>query len=298
MMKSFWQKYFGYVLGLLLAIAVLIGIASYHSLADKVVPENSAKATVYFLDVGQGDAELIETGKDQQVLIDGGPGSAVLTKLGEVMPYYDKTIETVVLSHPDADHLRGLIDVLKRYEVKRVIEFKVNVDKQIYTEWKNLIQEKQIEDLELKNGDKVDISSDAKLDIVFPYADDLGKTTQNLNDSSLVCQLVVGDVKFLFTGDAEKEEIDKIISKEGNIQSQIYKVGHHGSRNATTADFLEHLWPEVAVISVGAGNSYGHPNQEVLSLLDLYAVKTYRTDKNGTVKISTDGKSYKVDVQK
>jgi len=291
---NLWQRYFGWILAFLFIVLILLGIASFNVLAES----EEAETKVSFLDVGQGDSILIESGRDKQVLIDGGPGSRVLEKLGKIMPFWDHTIEVVILTHPDADHIRGLIDVLKRYEVKRVIEFKVDVKKALYEEWKRVIAEKEIEVLELKNGDFISLTPKTKLEIIFPYSDDLGKTTKNLNDSSIVCLLDTGEIEFLFTGDAEKSEIRKIISREGNIEAEILKVGHHGSRNATTKELLEYVRPEIAVISVGAKNSYGHPHKEVLDLLDLFEIKIYRTDKQGTIKVITNGRDWRVETEK
>lgn len=244
---------------------------------------------VYFLNVGQGDASFIETPEHIQVLIDGGPDSSVLSELSSVMPFYDRKIDILILSHPQKDHIFGLVEVLKRYEVGNVVFTSIEYKNSAYDEFKKIVEEKNINKIEARAGTQIKIGQYAFLDILYPFEDMSGKLVGNPNDVSIAVKLNFLGKEFFFAGDAElKEEVELVNSGE-DVDIDVLKVSHHGSKTSSSELFLEKTTPEIAVISVGKNNSYGHPHQEVLERFEN--IKTLRTDINGRIQVTTDGLS-------
>ena len=243
---------------------------------------------VVFFDIGQGDAIFIETPEGHQILIDGGPTSAILEKLGQEMPFWDRTIDLVVLTHPEHDHIAGLIEVLKRYDVDCVLWTGVVRDTGEYKEWKRLLKEEDAEVKIATLGQKI-VTPEAYFDILHPFEDLEGKEAKNTNNSSIALRLVFGENSFIFTGDLYKSIERQITDRGLYISSDVLKVGHHGSKTSTREEFLEKVNPKIAVISVGKDNRYGHPHPEVLEVLDKYGITVLRTDRDGDIKIISDG---------
>ena len=245
--------------------------------------EKNQKLKVIFLDVGQGDSILIERGSTQ-ILIDGGPdGQAVLEKLGKYIPFWDRQIEAVIATHPDQDHIDGLISVMEKYEVMELIDNGVSSESQIYKKFKETIQERNISELEGKIGMKLKIGEGAELDVLYPDGNQPKDSPKDTNASSIVARLSYGENTFLFTGDLPFEGEDLLFRSGANLKSKVLKVAHHGSKYATSEDFLSALEPEEAVISVGKNNRYGHPNQETLDRISARGVNIRRTDEEGDV---------------
>lgn len=242
---------------------------------------------VYVLDVGQGDAFLIESPTGIQALIDTGPPNKILSQLASVMPSTDRSIDLVFISHPDQDHIGGILDVLENYSVGLIFESGVSVDSQTFQSFKNLIKEKNIKDLLAKRGTRVDVGDGAYIEILFPDRDVSNFET---NEASIVMRLVYGENSIMFTGDAPVETEEIILSENTaeSLQSDILKVGHHGSKTSTSVDFLNAVKPEYAVISVGLKNKFGHPKQEILDLLANFNVQIFRTDELGQIEIKCD----------
>lgn len=270
---------------------------------------------VIFLDVGQGDAALINAGNDMQILIDGGDGKNILDKLGEHLPFYDKKIELVIMTHPDKDHMGGLVEVLKYYEVDQILETGIECEKAICKEWDKLIEEKNISVKYAQFGQRIK-AGNIEMAVLYPFENLKDKEVKNSNDASIVLKLVVNknlsqaiknsneDQKtlnqsfnyaqddivqndnynnsYLLTGDAgfpvEKELLDKNI----NVRARILKVSHHGSKYATSNEFLRAVKPEKAIVSVGK-NSYGHPAKELINRLKNMSIEIFRTDEVGGV---------------
>lgn len=241
--------------------------------------------TAYFFDVGQGDATYFRTVDGLDILVDGGPGSKVLSKLGEAMPYYDKKIELMILSHAHADHVDGLVDVLKRYEVGEVLYNDVKTDYAGYLEFLNLIKEKNIALKNVQAGDEVSLGQ-TRIKILAPVNYVEGK---DLNDSSVVFKLIYGQNSIMMTGDAGQQVEAKILAGNNDLKSDVLKVGHHGSKYSSSADFLEKVMPKYGIIMVGLKNSYRHPAETTLDNLRNFGVKIFRTDVDGDVKCLGDG---------
>ncbi len=245
-----------------------------------------------FLDVGQGDSVFLQAKNGSQVLLDGGPDKTVLRRLGEVMPFYDRSIDALILSHPHADHLDGLIEVLERYEVEMVIEPCLDTGEADYKEWENLIEEKNIKRICAKAGERVNLGDGAYFDILLPVG---GVEERSPHEAMLVSRFVYGKNSFMLTGDMESSlENYLVYTERGNLKSDVLKVGHHGSDTSTSESFLGYVSPEYAVISVGEDNKFGHPRREVLDRLNRFGASIFRTDEDGTVKIFSDGEKISV----
>ncbi len=247
---------------------------------------------VNFFNVGQGDSIFIQTPKRTQILIDGGPSSKVLEKLGKEMPFYDRSINFVISSHPDPDHLLGLIDVLKRYKVDLFGFNGTKSSKPEFQVWEEQISKNKIPLTVLKRGQRISIGNNLYFEVLAPLENFEGREVSDFNTSSIVLKMVYKNNSFLFTGDATKSIEKELINQGDNLDSDILKVGHHGSRTSTTEEFLHAVTPEIAVIQVGEGNQYGHPHSEVLANLEKFGIKILRTDLDGDIKIISDGKNY------
>lgn len=245
---------------------------------------------VDFLDVGQGDSIFIETPQKHQILIDGGPNSNVLQKLADRMPFWDKEIDLIILTHPEKDHMAGILDVLQRYKVDYFLWTGIVKNNAENKKLVEILKEKNtIKVLTASVGEKIK-AGNAEIDILFPFVNLAGKEIKNTsNDDSVVTKLIFGKNSFLFTGD-----ISSVAGKKlENISADVLKVAHHGSKYSTSDSFLENVRPEYAVISVGK-NSYGHPTSEVLQRLKKYDIKVLRTDQFGDVNILSDGNTTKI----
>ena len=284
MNKHRLQLFFGF----LIVVAIVVWAASF----SKFNADSSSRDKIYFLNVGQGDSEYIKLRDGKDILIDGGPDQKVLEELGKVMDFNDRRIDLVVLTHPHADHLTGLVDVVNRYEIGQVWESGVAYPSSIYDEWQNILKQKNIPDIFVSYGQEKSFNNDAtKFKVVYPLSTEKNLTIDNLNDSSVVTELDDGKFSALFLGDSEKTAQIKYLDKLQQIT--VLKVAHHGSQNGTLEDLLKTTRPAIGVIEVGK-NTYGHPAASTLSILKQYAVQIYRTDQKGTVEISTDGINYSV----
>jgi competence protein ComEC len=225
-------------------------------------------------------------------LIDGGPSNAVLAKLGEVMPLWDRSIDLIVLTHPHADHVTGLVEVLKRYDVGMVLESNVNYSTPEYREWHTLLEQKHIPVVIARAGQKIHLSSKTELDILTPFESFVGKSPSNVHDAMVVTRLVYASSSVLLTGDAEKPIEYRLLLSGADIKSDILKVGHHGSKTSTTEDFVRAVAPHSAVISVGRKNRYGHPTQQTLDTLAKFNIPIFRTDQDSDVEFVSDGRKF------
>jgi competence protein ComEC len=247
---------------------------------------------VSFLDVGQGDAILIQTPDGHNILIDGGPDPRRLSlALGERLPFWDRTIDLVVCTQPHADHITGLIEVLERYEVKRVLESGVPYDSSVYREWLRLIEEKGIHYDLARSGQEIDLGNGLKLEVLNPPFAFFEDTSCDVDNNGIVMKLIWKKVSFLFTADIREEAELHLIMQRVNLRSTVLKASHHGSMTSTIPQFLAAVGPEVAVISVGAANPFGHPSHEVVERLAhrVGIDNVYRTDRHGSVELITDG---------
>lgn len=272
---------------------VLFGLLVVLTLVWSAVFQTAdSKLHIFVFDVGQGDAILVQKA-DQQVLIDGGPDTSVLSKLGQVMPFWDHKIEYLILTHPHADHLVGLVEVAKRYEVGQIISSDASHTTGEYLEWLKTIKDKNIPYQVAIKGEKWDVGDCQvicqKWEIFYPEESFKDKEISNLNNTSVVAKMVYGDFSVLLPGDAERGVLDEVTSKN-DLDSTVLKVAHHGSDNGLTLKFLEAVSPELAVISVGQNNQYGHPGKSTLELLQN--IEVLRTDQNGDIQLTSNGENF------
>jgi len=248
---------------------------------------------VNFFDVGQGDSIFIQTPRGYQVLIDGGPTGVILEKLGSVMNFWDKSIDVVILTHPDHDHIAGLIEVLKKYKVDIVLWNGVLKETGESNEWERLLQEEFIESKIVFSGYQINTSM-ISFDVLYPFESLENTKMKNVNNSSVVIRVIFEDTSFLLTGDIDSSVKEKILEKENLISSDVLKIAHHGSKTSFSEEFVKTVNPTVAIISVSKNNSYNHPHPTVLELLDKYDISILRTDLIGDIRIISDGKNIKI----
>ena len=268
-------------------ITILVWIA-----AVSLKPDYKLHVSIY--DIGQGDSIFIETYRGNQILIDGGPDGTILSKLGSDMPFYDRTIDLIVLTHPHADHVSGLVEVLRRYRVKHVLFTGVAYDTQVYKRFRELVAELKISVTLAQAGQRVYLDDATVLDILHPLALITDKTVKDVNESSIVAKLSFGTVDFLLTGDASVANERAMIAGGYAMDAEVLKVGHQGSRTSTDPQFLHAVSADFAVISVGEDNRYGHPHEEVVTRLEQSGLTLLRTDKDGDVRFKSDGKNLSV----
>jgi len=242
---------------------------------------------ITFFDIGQGDSIFIETSDGKQVLIDGGPDNSILEKLNQTMSFYDRTIDLVILTHPDADHITGLVKVLNYYQIEHILTSGLEKDTAIYMKWKELIEEKNISLSLAQQGQRIILQNNVILEVLWPDQNLISSYSNPANNVSVVTRLVYDDIEILLTGDIEKKVENYLVNQDFELESDILKLAHHGSKTSSSYNFLKKVDPEVAVISVGEDNRYKHPSQEVLERIKDLII--YRTDEDGDICILTDG---------
>lgn len=262
-------------------IMLVLAFFAWRSLPD-------GRLHVVFLDVGQGDAIFIQTPSGKQVLIDGGPSETVLlSQLGRQMPFWDRTLDVMVLTHPDSDHITGLVGVLERYWVDRVLFREVEIDSEVHTYWLQLVADEGAVVYQGETGLRLTLDPGLEMEVLHPAAQLVSGTEADSNNNSVVARLVYGQVSVLLPGDIEAAVERQLVADGAALESTVLKAGHHGSCTSTTHEFLEAVDPEVVVVSVGADNDFGQPCAEVLERLEGLLV--FRTDKDGVVEVISDG---------
>jgi len=275
-----------FVLGALLIVAISVWAA--------VAKAPDKNLHIYFLNVGQGDSEYVRDSSNFDILIDGGPDNSVLAELGDAMPFYDKKIDLVILTHPHADHISGLVEVLNRYEVGEIWLTDAVSTSGEYLEFLKIIQNKNIKTKLVRTGDKLELDK-LKLQVLWPEDSYQNEKVDNLNNTSIVLKLTYGDFSALFTGDAEESVQQQLVNNLAIQQFNnvtIFKVPHHGSSNAAYEPFIKIVSPKLAIIEVGENNKFGHPAASTLKKYETIGTKIYRTDRDGRVEIISDGKTY------
>lgn len=268
------HKKIGYSIIIILFLTSLI-------LAGIIFHNENQTLEIVFLDVGQGDAILIQRGSNQ-ILIDGGANEQKeLAALGKYIPFWDRTIEVMIATHPDQDHIGGLLGVMKNYEVCEVINNSAHSDSLVYASYLKMIEDKKIERLRGSEGMNIKLG-DMLLAILYP-GENLTDNPKDTNADSLVAKLTYRDNSFIFTGDFPTEEDAKIFSLGEDLSAKVLKVAHHGSKYATSEEFLDKVKPREAVISVGKNNRYGHPAPEVIEKLKARGILVKRTDEIGDI---------------
>jgi beta-lactamase superfamily II metal-dependent hydrolase len=285
-----------------LVVAAIVGVINWLRHRPQQVPTpfvTQGRLQVYALDVGQGDSSLIITPEGKSVLIDAGPPQAGDEVVAALRKRDVRSLDLAVATHPHADHIGGMRPVIENFEIKNFLDSGQFYASKEYERMLRAIKDKRIRLIEAKKGMKFDLDSGVKLEVLNPQGSGQwitkvrsGGSVENAN--SVVLLLSYGNFSMLFTGDAESETEDLMMDASAPLRAQVLKVGHHGSRYATSARFLNAVAPEAAVISCGAENRYGHPAEQTLDRLRKAGGKIYRTDINGEIAIVADGNTFEI----
>lgn len=254
--------------------------------------------TVKVLDVGQADAILLQTG-GKTTLIDTGDVATREQLVKDLRQQGVKVIDQLIITHPHADHLGGADAIFKNFTVKQIYDSGQTTTTSLYRQYLAAVKKQGIPFTVATSGMQIDVGKGAVLDIMAPEKQFINGTDADLNNNSIVARLVCGDFSLLLAGDAEKEAEQQLVAKhKSELKSTVLKSPHHGSRSSSSPAFLKAVAPAAAIISVGANNDYHHPHDTTLKKYAAASVKVYRTDRDGTVTITTDGKTYKITKEK
>jgi competence protein ComEC len=260
------------------------------AIAFLVFSSHSTTLHVSFLNVGQGDAVFIEAPNGNQLLYDAGPPSgATLRELARVMPFWDRTIDVAVLSHPDMDHIGGYPEVFHRYEIGAVLEPGATSENGVYDAVEKAITDEHAGHIFAHKGMRIELGGGVVADVLYPDHDMSGEET---NSASIVLRVHYGETAFLLSGDLPQAEEEYVAKEFGaGLHAQVLKLGHHGSRTSTSPYWLSAVQPDIAVISAGKDNRYGHPHKEVTELLKEKNIPTLVTFEEGTITFESDGET-------
>lgn len=334
--NKFWAKYLAIVFAFLVSFFALTGCSTdsgttigdsfnkiFQTSSNSGGSSSAVSGTldVYTLDIGQGDAHLIKVG-DEYTLIDTGDVDHRDSLIAQLKKYNVKSLKNVIITHPHADHMGGFYALIKAgIPIGHVYDNGMEAGTSVYKTYMKHITAKKIPHSALYKGMTVDLGSGAQFIVYAPekegyiYTDKVHDDTKELqpednsqqskinkpdfNNNSIVGKLIFGKFSMLFTGDAEKQEEDVLIKEQNTkLSSRILKVAHHGSNSSSQKDFIRSVRPEIAVISVGFHNDYGHPRKPVLDRLAAENVMVYRTDTQGTIRIHTDGNTWQVTTER
>lgn len=258
--------------------------------------EGEQVAAVHIIDVGQGDGVLIQTG-ERAVLIDAGERDQGQTVCDYLRSAGVEKLDLVIATHPHADHIGGLAQVLEQLPTGEILMPQIADDMvpttSVFRRLLEAVEKQEIPATAAKPGLSYDLGAGVLLTVLSPAGD-----YQDLNDYSVVCRLDCGETSFLFTGDAEKEVEKDLLDAGANLRADVLKAGHHGSSTSSGEAFLDAVSPKIAAISCGAGNDYGHPHKEILASFSQRNISVYRTDLAGSVVFATDGKEITVQTER
>ena len=273
-----------YILLSLIVTSILVWSSVFHESRNGVL-----KFVV--LDVGQGDALYIESPTGVQVIVDGGPNRNLAKVISDVMPWYDRHVDLLVVTNPDADHYEGFISFLNKYKVDALLEPGTTNKYSAYKVFEDNIAEKGIPKMLARTGQKIDLGGGAYLLVLFPDRDVSGLSS---NDGSIVMKLIYGETRVMLQGDSTAKIETHLLNKvaSSTLASTILKVGHHGSRTSSTFGYVKTVSPKWAVVSSGLNNDYNHPHKETLDTLQELRVPTYSTCNNGSIFFKSDGKIF------
>ena len=277
---------FNLFLNIVLIVGAILTFVLFGSI--KAQPQDEFDFKVDFIDVGQGDSVLVSFDINKQILVDGGPDSGITDKLRAKMPPYDRTIEYVILTHPHADHLTGLVAILDHYQVEKIIETSAESSSFVYKMWQKKVEDKKIP-VEIVDSRRIEnFGSGAQGEFFWPDGNIDGLS---LNDTSIVMKFSMDGGKIMFMGDAEQETQGKVLDGGRDFESQIVKIAHHGSENGFLDELMEKIQPKYAVISVGK-NSFGHPASSVIEALEKLSIEVLETIKEGAIEFGWNGSEF------
>lgn len=283
--KKYTKEIFIFLLILILIVFICVAINK----------NGDNKLEVVFLNIGQGNSTFIKSPTGNKIIIDGGPGNNLSNKISSVMPWYDRSVDLIIVSHPDKDHYEGFISFLDKYSTESFMESGMVDTSEEFSSLRNKIFSKKIPDILARRGEIIDIGGGAYIEIIFPDRNVSGMDT---NNGGIVARVVYGDTSFIIQGDLPKQMEDYLITlssdKKMSLKSDVIEVGHHGAKTSSSEEYLKIVAPKYAVISVGKENKYGHPSPETLETLEKLGIKYLRTDKQGTIVFKSDGQNLEV----
>jgi competence protein ComEC len=279
-----------YILGFLTLFSIIIWTVAIHENRNGIL-------TVAFLNIGQGNATFIESPTGTQVIVDGGPNKTLMREISSVIPWYDRHIDMLIVTHPDRDHYEGFISLLDKYSADAFMESGIKDVSEEFLTLKQKIFDKKTPDILAHRGQVIDIGGGAYIEILFPDRDVSGLET---NNGSIICRVVYGDTSLLLEGDAPQIMENFVLTlggstmptTGGSLKSNVIEVGHHGAKTSSSEEYIKDVAPEFAIISVGKDNTYGHPNKETLDTLNKFNVQILRTDQIGRIVFESDGKIF------
>ena len=278
------KKIISSIIGII--VVLLAGYFGIDLTQDSKVPKDS-KLMISYMDVGQGDAAYIKV-NGNDILIDAGPWSNSKELLEQLKAKNIDDFELVIVTHPHEDHIGGMVDVFKEYEVKAFYSPKITHTTKTYENLVKAVKDEGLKTKELKGGMVIDLGEGAKFEVFTPQKSEY----EELNDYSPIMKLSFGDTSYLFTGDAEKLAEEEALAKyKTSLDSDVIKFGHHGSSSSSSNAFIEAVSPKYGIISCAKDNKYGHPHRETLDIIKKYNIKTFRTDTDGEIILTSDGKS-------
>ncbi|MCX0410971.1 ComEC/Rec2 family competence protein [Clostridium perfringens] len=278
------KKIISSIIGII--VVLLAGYFGIDLTQDSKVPKDS-KLMISYMDVGQGDAAYIKV-NGNDILIDAGPRSNSKELLEQLKAKNIDDFELVIATHPHEDHIGGMVDVFKEYEVKAFYSPKITHTTKTYENLVKAVKDEGLKTKELKGGMVIDLGEGAKFEVFTPQKSEY----EELNDYSPIMKLSFGDTSYLFTGDAEKLAEEEALAKyKTSLDSNVIKFGHHGSSSSSSNAFIEAVSPKYGIISCAKDNKYGHPHRETLDIIKKYNIKTFRTDTDGEIILTSDGKS-------
>jgi len=284
-------------------LAILAGcgrpLSESPPLARTALSEKAASAAgvlrVSFIDVGQGDSELVQTPRGKAILIDAGE----VDREDDVVRYLKsqriRQLDYVIATHPHSDHIGGMKTVLKSFPVRQFLDSGFPYGSRTQEKMLLTIRARAIPFHIAQQGDRLSVEPGVRLEILSPKKPYLKNTDSDPNNNSVVCKLTYGKTSFLFTGDMEEAGRERLYRARADLRADVLKVAHHGSHNGTDTEFLKRVRPSIAVISCGKGNSYRHPHKEALAALQRFSIPVYRTDRQGTIVVISDGSRIRVE---
>lgn len=293
--RAFLIKKFCLILALFFVLILPSGCAKNN---DNPSSGKANNLTITAIDIGQGDSLLIRT-PTSTTMIDTGPPSDRDKLIKYLQDNQISTIDNLIITHPHADHLGNASYLMEHFTVKNIYDNGKPTTTKLYRDYLKTIKAKGIKYQQLYQGDTLDLGKDIKFVVLLPTKELITNKDYNLNNGSIVGKLVYKNFSMLFTGDLEKESEHLLVERYGNeLHSTILKAGHHGSKTSSSHEFMEKVRPEVAIISCGLHNDYGHPHDKVLRRYEAFHVKVYRTDLQGNITVTTNGDTYEISTSK
>ncbi len=273
-------------LKLLYFIFPLLFALLFFSCSNNIPLNNDDYLVVHYFDVGQGDSTLIQV-NGKNMIIDSGSRTAENKIIKYLNNLNIKKIDYLISTHPHEDHIGNMDEIIDLFEIEKFYAPKVTTNTTSFEKMIKALKRKNLKINILKDGtSSIDLGKNTK---VYVFSPKENLKDDNLNNYSPIIKIQFKDTSFLFTGDAEKENINYVLSKNYPIYSDVLKLGHHGSKTSTTKEFLEKVTPYITIASLGENNSYGHPHKKVLDLLNSYNIKLFRTDKDSTITLISNG---------